>query len=30
MIVPHANLDEAALVPDVNAIGVRHVGELID
>lgn len=30
VIVPHANLDEAALVPDVNAIGVRHVGELIE
>lgn len=30
VIVPHANLDEATLVPDVNAIGVRHVGELIE
>lgn len=30
VIVPHANLDEAALVPGVNAIGVRHVGELIE
>ena len=30
MIVPHANLDEAALVPDVDAIGIRHVGELIE
>lgn len=30
VIMPHANLDEAALVPDVNAIGVRHVGELIE
>mgnify|MGYP000249567822 CR=1 FL=1 len=30
VIVPHANLDEAALVPDVDAIGIRHVGELIE
>ena len=30
VIMPHANLDEATLVPDVNAIGVRHVGELIE
>lgn len=30
VIVPHANLDEAGLVPDVEAIGVRHVGELIE
>ena len=30
IIVPYANLDEARLVPDVKAIGVRHVGELIE
>ncbi len=30
IIVPHANLDEARLIPDIQAIGVRHVGELIE
>lgn len=30
IIVPHANLEEARLIPDVQAIGVRHVGELIE
>ena len=30
IIVPYANLDEARLVPDVKAICVRHVGELIE
>lgn len=30
VIVPQANLEEAELVPDVQAIGVRHVGELIE
>lgn len=30
IIVPHANLDEARLIADVTATGVRHVGELIE
>ncbi|HAK71421.1 MAG TPA: AAA family ATPase [Bifidobacterium sp.] len=30
IIVPQDNLDEAGLIPDVDAIGVRHVGELME
>ena len=30
VIVPHANIDEARLIDDIDVIGVRHVGELIE
>ena len=30
VIIPYRNLDEASMVEDVDAIGVRHVGELIE
>lgn len=30
MVVPHANLEEAALIEGVEVQGVRHVGELIE
>ena len=30
VIIPYRNLDEASMVEDMDAIGVRHVGELIE
>ena len=30
VILPEANMDEAALIDGVDAVGVRHVGELIE
>lgn len=30
MIVPYRNLDEAAMVDDLDVVGIRHVGELIE
>lgn len=30
VIIPQANADEASLISDVEAVGVRHVGELIE